>query len=840
MTATPRPKSRRTVLGFRIVLMLSLLGAVAVVAGLYMFGAAGAARPRKSATDAPKFQVGTRMIGKDFDYTFSQGAKTVFRVRGDSLRVDKDDTVFLENVGVTLYDKEGRQFDAESDSGSINRNSNEGELWGEVSMKGPAHLEIYTRRLLIQQKGNLLATPGLARILYAEKYYGRCDALQAWLPDEVFSMFGNVRIETVPAIQPAVLLEADRAVYERKRRQLHAEGQAELHRGTEQIHADRLSGMLSENESSLTFVRALYNVIGETAPVDAKGVTRISWAGNDLAVMLTPKGNLVRQVDLDGGAGKPANLRSEAKGVMRNLVAPHIEGLLADRNILRSAKAFEGVDIQETDPPPPAGAPKGSAPAAAAPKAAPAGAVARPGAGTGPGAAPAATALAAATPGPTAGGGAGDAEERPADRHAHGQRADATFRPDGQIATVTLLDHVTYSDAEVNAAGDRAVMDMDAGHGDFFGNPVDVLSARGKMRAPHVIYTSADQLMHAVDGVHAQIEQSNDAALAGSVLGEGKGPVMVQSQEAYWRRPQASFIFRGEVRAWRGDNLLLSPELIGERLAQGDQLIANNGVKTVWMPSQGEGGAAGKTAAGAAKPAGAVKEPAAAGVAGSPAATGAAAGESPIKAAAAAAKPAAGTRAPPAAGKGKLAGANTGLGISDRGGPITVLATNMLYRDGTGVLTYKGNVHVDQDTKTLTCQQLDVYVDQNHKAKQMICIGQTHLDDPAAGRKIDGDSAIYRIEIRKIDILGDPVVMHDKDGNLIHGRRLRYSIDDGKVQVLGKDDGPQLQAAPTLSTPPAAPAAPAQATPQPAAPVGKPANPPGAAAVPGGTAGSVR
>jgi lipopolysaccharide transport protein LptA len=821
MTAT-RPKSRRTVLGFRIVLMLSLLGAVAVVAGLYMFGAAGAARPRKSATDAPSFQVGTRMIGKDFDYTFSQGAKTVFRVRGDSLRVDKDDTVFLENVGVTLYDKEGRQFDAESDSGSINRNSNEGELWGEVSMKGPAHLEIYTRRLLIQQKGNLLATPGLARILYAEKYYGRCDALQAWLPDEVFSMFGNVRIETVPAIKPPVLLEADRAVYERKRRQLHAEGQAELHRGTEQIHADRLSGMLSENESSLTFVRALYNVIGETAPADAKGVTRISWAGNDLAVMLTPKGNLVRQVNLDGGADKPANLRSEAKGVMRNLVAPHIEGLLADRNILRSAKAFEGVDIQETDPPaaagaskgspPPAGAPKGSAAAAGAPKAAPApaGAVARPGAGTGPGAAPGGAAMAAATPGATAGGAAGDAEERPADRHAHGQRADATFRPDGQIATVTLLDHVTYSDAEVNAAGDRAVMDMDAGHGDFYGNPVDVLSARGKMRAPHVIYTSADQLMHAVDGVHAQIEQSNDAALAGSVLGEGKGPVMVQSQEAYWRRPQASFIFRGEVRAWRGDNLLLSPELIGERLAQGDQLIANNGVKTVWMPSQSEGGTAGKPAAG------------------SPAAK------------AAAAKPAAGTRAPPAAGKGKLAGANTGLGISDRGGPITVLATNMLYRDGTGVLTYKGNVHVDQDTKTLTCEQLDVYVDQNHKARQMICIGQTHLDDPAAGRKIDGDSAIYRIEIRKIDILGDPVVMHDKDGNIIHGRRLRYSIDDGKVQVLGKDDGPQLQAAPTLSTPPAAPAAPAQAAPQPAAPVGKAAKPDGAAATPGGTAGSVR
>src|SRR6202034_3451835 len=145
----------------------------------------------------------------------------------------------------------------------------------------------------------------------AERYFGRCDALQAWLPDEVFSMFGNVRIETVPAIQPPMLLEADKAVYERKRRQLHVEQEAEIHRGTEQLHADRISGLLSEDESSLTFVRALYNITGETAPPEAVGVTRMSWAGNDLAVMLTPKGSLVRQVDLEGLPDKPANVRSE-------------------------------------------------------------------------------------------------------------------------------------------------------------------------------------------------------------------------------------------------------------------------------------------------------------------------------------------------------------------------------------------------------------------------------------------------------------------------------------------------------------------------------------------------
>src|SRR5437660_472261 len=115
MTRMVRPKTRRTVTRFRVVLMLTLLAAVGAVLALYLFGAAGAARPKRARSEAPPFEEGTRLVGKDFDYTFSQGDKAVFRVRGNSVRVDKDDTVYLETVGLTLFDKEGRQFDAESD-----------------------------------------------------------------------------------------------------------------------------------------------------------------------------------------------------------------------------------------------------------------------------------------------------------------------------------------------------------------------------------------------------------------------------------------------------------------------------------------------------------------------------------------------------------------------------------------------------------------------------------------------------------------------------------------------------------------------------------------------------
>jgi lipopolysaccharide transport protein LptA len=905
MTRMPRPKTRRTVTRFRVVLMLALLAAVGVVVALYLFGAAGAPRPRRARSDTPPFEEGTRLVGKDFDYTFSQGDKAVFRVRGDSVRVDKDDTVYLQTVGLTLFDKEGRQFDAESDAASINRTTNEGRLWGDVSIKGPSHLEIYSKELLIQEKGNLLITPGVARILYAGKYFARCDTLQAWLPDEVYSMIGNMRLETFPEVQPPLRLEADKAIYERKQRLLRVEDGAELHRGTAKLNADRISGLLSPDESSMTFVRALYHVSGETAETEAPGTTKTSWEGDDLAVNLTPKGNLVRRIDLEGSAAKPASLRSAGNGLTRTLVAPHIEGLLAEKDVLRSANAYGGVDIEEIGPPAagakagspapagakagPAGSPgarggpakapgaKGAPPGAPAP-AAKAGAASRPGAKGGaprPAGAPAAGAQAklAAAGAPAAGAPAAAAAPAaaPSVRRAHGQRADALFRTDGQIASVILVEQVTYGDGDVNATGDRATMDMDAGRGEFFGDPVHVVSPRGEMRAPHVIYTSADQLVHAVEGVHAVIQQAADANLAGSVLGEGKGPVMVQSVEAYWQRPQSSFIFRGDVRAWRGDNLLLAPELLGERLPQGDQLAATGGVKTVWIPGQQEESAPAPGASSHRKgdaeagkgppPAGSRPAAVAAGTAASPriaagpggraAAKGAPkplAGAAPIaagpKSAAGAAGPAgaAGTAgatgSPPraasagagataaGAGTGGAAGASAGAGNASRGthqgggGAITVLAANMLYRDGSGILTYTGNVHVDQDGKTLICKQLDVNLDQDHKAKQMTCTGGTHLDDPAAGRKIDGETGVYRLETRKIDIFGDPVVMHDRDGSLVHGKRLRYAIDDGKVEVLGKDD---------TKPPPPAPAASATGAPPSAAP---PAGAPPAAAPP--------
>jgi lipopolysaccharide transport protein LptA len=283
----------------------------------------------------------------------------------------------------------------------------------------------------------------------------------------------------------------------------------------------------------------------------------------------------------------------------------------------------------------------------------------------------------------------------------------------------------------MSAAGNRATVDFEANRGDFFGTPVTAQSEKGKVNAPHLVYDTARKILNAQGGVRAVLEKVSDSDLAGSPLAEGEGPVQVESKEAFYRQEPSSFLFRGDVRAWRGENLLLSQELLGDKTK--DSLTATGGVKTLWIPTDQGGAAAGKTAA-------------------------------------------------PKTETPKTGAAKT----EPRRSPIQVVASEMVYLQGTRLITYTGAVRVEQEGKTLECQKLDVQMDEKRKPQKMTCTGQVKLNDPKAGRTIEGGTAVYLLDQRQVEITGDKVTMKDKDGNQVQGRRVLYSIDDGKVQVQGK------------------------------------------------------
>jgi len=670
-------RAKSPVAGLRKLLLAALALCVLAVVGLFLFGRAGLRReaPRREAeTKAGK---GMTLIGEDFDYTFTERERPIFHIRGESVKADREGTLYLDGVGLTLYDRQGQVYHVESRKASFNRESNEGTLQGDVFLKGPAQLELRTGRLDLLQKGERVVSRGAVEIHYGGKYVVHAGRLQLDLPDEVYVLQQGTKVESLPGAATPVSLTSQRLVYERQKRWIRVEGGANLRRGQDWLAARRIFGNLADDESALKFVHALWDITGETrASLQQPSgrtpePTRVRFGGKELAVVLQPESNQVRRVELEGPQEGKARLDAVGPAVVRTLTARRIEGVLAE-GVLSDAQGFGGVEIRESAKP--AGKP-------------------------------------------------------PVMRQANGQRASATFRPDGQLASVDLDVNVTYRDGPVTATGNRASLDLDEGRGEFFGAPVVIASDRGRMEAPRVVYNTDQQIANARGGVKAVLQKVEETALAGTPLSGGEGPVHVESQEAFWRQQPSSFLFRGDVRAWRGENLLLSPELRGDKGA--DQLTATGGVKTLWFPTR-------EQASKATVPPG-----------GRPSKPGTAAG---------------------------------------RQHPIQVLSADMSYQQKTGVLVYTGNVRVDQEGKTLSCQHLEVDLDADHQAKTMTCTGDTKLNDPKVGRRVEGQRAVYHVDQRQVDIFGNPVVMSDRDGNQVRGQHALYFIDDGKVEVKGKDE----------------------------------------------------
>jgi lipopolysaccharide transport protein LptA/LPS export ABC transporter protein LptC len=696
-------KARSPLAGIRKLLLAGLVLLLAGIGGLFLFGKAGQRRekPARAEEEDTRASKGMTLIGEDFDYTFTEGARPIFHIKGVSIKADREGTIFLDRVAVTLWDRQGRVFHVESRKASFNRESNEGLLMGNVVLRGPEELELHTARLNLEQKGDVVVSDVPVEIHYAGKYIAHAGKLSVDIPGENYALQGGARVESVPGVVPAVSINAQRLIYDRQQHWLRAEGGADLRRGPDWLAAVRIYGNLSDDETTLTFVHAFWEISGEThstaplAPGKAPSTpTTVRFkGGKDLVVAFQPEAkggqpNQPSRVEMEAPDAGRVQMSSVGGGITRTLTARRIGGTLENR-VLSAADATGGVEIHEMSKGP---------------------------------------------------------DGKPVQRQATGQRGTATFKPDGQIATLDLDNNVVYRDGQATATGDHGALDMEQARGDFVGNPVVVTSDRGRVEAPRMVYNTDQQIVNARGGVKALMNRVEETALSGTPIANGQGPVHVESQEAFWRQQPSSFIFRGDVRAWRGDNLLLAPELRGDKAA--DQLTATGGVKTLFYPTQEQAQKAGT-------------------------------GAGPK---AAAAKPT----------------------------PIQASASDLQYTQKSGVLIYTGNVRVDQEGKTITCQKMEVDLGADHQAKTMICTGDVKLNDPKAGRRIEGQKAVYQVTQRQVEITGAPVTMNDKEGNQVRGQRVLYYVDDGRAVVQGKEGEGNPPPAMTAPPKPAKPPGPTQ------------------------------
>lgn len=118
--------------------------------------------------------------------------------------------------------------------------------------------------------------------------------------------------------------------------------------------------------------------------------------------------------------------------------------------------------------------------------------------------------------------------------------------------------------------------------------------------------------------------------------------------------------------------------------------------------------------------------------------------------------------------------------------PVEVSAKTLTYRESERELLYEGDVTVLQAGRTLRAGSVEVELDENRKARKMVARTKVQLEDPAAGRRVEGDEAIYDLAAKTVIVSGSPAQMRDSTGNILRGKRLTYDLVKGSLRAGGE------------------------------------------------------
>lgn len=529
---TSAPTTARVVRLRRILLLVLVLFASGIVA-LFFFGRAGTTSVDEdlggTATREPsqEWDEGVAVQSQGFDFTLQQEGRPVFRIHGDASRSDRDDNVFLERVVIVLPREDG-EYEVTGDSATYDQRRQEAKLEGNVVVHGPHDIRVQANWLELRNRGSTLVASEGTEFGRGEQLQGRAEGIRMDLEKNVYVLSGGVTLESGPAAERPFELSARRVLLEQQERRLLAEGKVTVDRDFEHLEAERLTVFFDADLENLRFLRALRGVKGRMQVGQEVGMPAaqlVHLRGDSLAVLFDVERPDPVKMELEGKQRDRAMLRTEdAIGSERRLVGLYITADLQG-GLLRSAEILGPMYIVENIH-----------------------------------------------------GENGIRRIRTANAETRG---DARFDGLGNLSGLTLEGSVVLKEADVVASGDRAFLDLSQSRAEIFGDPVNVTNSSGELVAPHVTYSSETGLLHAVDGVRATLSES--ATGEGGPLGVGAAeePVRVEASEAFLRGGPEGFLFRGDVRAWQGNNLLLAEQLRGEG---GERMSASGGVKTVWRP----------------------------------------------------------------------------------------------------------------------------------------------------------------------------------------------------------------------------------------------------------------
>jgi LPS export ABC transporter protein LptC/lipopolysaccharide transport protein LptA len=517
------PRGKLTVRRIRTLRWVFLGAAAALALVLAVLWWAGRSSKPEEPPTTEEATNGAQQVGKGFDHTVTHEGRPLLRIRGKRDRRDKEGDLHVDEVLITAYQDDGSKYEVTSDTAVYSLDQREALLQGKVNLVGPDGFHLQTTELRLRQGGRWLNANQLVQLQYGidNPIFGRAQELDAQVNRGQFFLSGGVHLHTEKkGEEDPFRMNAKRVIFEREMHQLRAEGEVQLLWGQSSLAADRVAAHLEPQTNKLQFVRARWQVKAVFYDQDEQGHKRIMLGeGDDLSALLDDQGKKPTRLELQGDGKKPAHLnRVVEAGDIFDLLAPDVSANLSNGH-MTDAAADGGVEVNNQ---PPQGAP----------------------------------------------------------RKLTARTANATFASGGGLAQLELHGNVKAAQpGQGTVEADRAVVTPD--RTEAFGEPVVVVSQRGEMRAPRVVYTKDGGTVHGVGGIEGTMLPDKGSAMRKTPLAESDQPVHVQAEEAFWSDPDRTFLFKGKVRAWSGDRVVRSEQLRGDDRNQ--QLAGAGNVETVWF-----------------------------------------------------------------------------------------------------------------------------------------------------------------------------------------------------------------------------------------------------------------
>lgn len=510
-------------------LLVALLVFVASVAALYVMGRMGRPTETRATPDLEDHGRGELVLsGRGFDYGLTQGDREVFHIRAGRLISDKQSNYELEEVELTMEQEDGSVYHLDSDLAVYNLKTQAATFTGNVHFRGPKDIDLVADGLELREEGELLVSSSPVEFKFLGRYTGRADRLRITPGTNIFVLAGDVEVDTFPGDASPMSLRCHRFTFERDTHLLRADGDVSLTRGDDILNARRISVILTEDESQIQFIEARWNVRGKLfQPAEDGQMNRVEMRGRELTVEFEMGTEDPRTAELMTSKNRPANLTLiDESGLARRIDAEHLIGSFVS-GALRRAEAFDNVEITELL----------------------------------------------------------TFDESTVFRTACGDQAVATFSAAGELSEVVLDGAVTLYQDGVSGFGDQAHADMIAGEMEMTGKPALLMRRGDELEAPRIVYDQNAEQIVAEDEVRAVLTSGMEIDLATDAASR-KQPIRIQSEHLDWTATPSVITFREQVRAWQGENFLVTDELVGEE--ETSRVMANGHVKTIWRPEPGK------------------------------------------------------------------------------------------------------------------------------------------------------------------------------------------------------------------------------------------------------------